>query len=96
MWIIAPPAVSKAGSPPKKLELPVKNLVLSIGIASALLLAACGKKEEAAPAPESQAPAATPPPATAPSTTTPATGTTPTDPAQPAPAEQPATEQPKQ
>jgi len=60
----------------------VKNLVLSIGIASALLLGACGKKDEdAAPAP-----AATPPPATTPAPTTP-----PADQSQPTtPAEQPA------
>jgi hypothetical protein len=65
------------------MESPVKNLLLSIGIASALLLGACGKKDEA----ESPAPAATPP------ATTPAPTTTPADPAteptEPAPAEQP-------
>jgi hypothetical protein len=73
------------------MELPVKNLVLTIGIASALLLGACGKKEEAAPAGESPAPAATPPPATTPApTTAPADQTAPTT-----PSEQPA-EQPKQ
>lgn len=63
------------------MELPVKNLLLTIGIASALMLGACGKKEET----ESPAPAATPP------ATTPADpATTPTEqPAEPAPADQP-------
>jgi hypothetical protein len=71
------------------MELPVKNLVLTIGIASALLLGACGKKDEDAPAtqPQTTAPAATPP------ATTPAPTTTPADPAttptEPAPADQP-------
>jgi hypothetical protein len=69
------------------MELPVKNLVLTIGIASALLLGACGKKDEDAPAtqPQTTAPAATPP-ATAPTTTPADPATTPTE---PAPADQP-------
>jgi hypothetical protein len=58
------------GFPLKNLmELHVKNLILTLGIASALLLAACGKKEEAAapaaaPAATEAAPAATAPAAT--------------------------------
>ena len=56
------------------MELHVKNLILTIGIASTLLFAACGKKEEpatpAAPATEAPAPVATPPG----STTTPPAG----------------------
>ena len=65
----------------------MKNLLLTIGIASALMLGACGKKEEA----ESPAPAATPPATTPAPTTTPADpATAPTEqPAEPAPAEQP-------
>ena len=61
----------------------MKNLLLTLGIASALLIAACGKKDEqeapAAPAMQNQAPATTPPPAE---------GTQPNDPAA-QPAEQP-------
>jgi hypothetical protein len=73
------------------MELPVKNLVLTLAIASALLIAACGKKDEqapAAPATQNPAPTATPPTTTPP----PAEGTQPNDPAaQPAepPADQP-------
>lgn len=66
--------VSGGFSPLKIMELHVKNLMLSFGIASALLIAACGKKEEpaapAAPAAEAPAPTATPPA----STTTPPAG----------------------
>ena len=74
---------------PKTLELPVKKIILPIGVA-ALLIAACGKKEETAPTSE-----ATPPAATAPAAApTPAPTETP---AAPATTEQPAaTEAPKQ
>jgi hypothetical protein len=72
------------------MESHVKNLLLSLGIASTLLIAACGKKEEqTAPAPEAQ----TAPPAAAPAPTSTAPATAPAD--QPAdqttekPAEQP-------
>ena len=61
------------------MELHVKNLILTVGIASVLLIAACGKKEEAAApaaAPATEAPATTAPantdaaaPAAAPATT---------------------------
>jgi len=53
----------------------VKNLILSLGIVSTLLFAACGKKEEAAaPAADAAAPVAAPAadaaaPAAAPATT---------------------------
>jgi len=71
------------------MELHVKNLILSLGITSALLIAACGKKEEAAaPAAEAPAPAAAPAteaPAAAPATEAPAAATQPTE----KPAEQP-------
>ena len=66
----------------------MKNLLLTLGIASALLIAACGKKDEqeapAAPATQNPAPTATPPSTTPP----PAEGTQPSDPAA-QPAEQP-------
>ena len=70
----------------------MKNLILTIGIASALLIAACGKKDEPA-APPAQGTEA---PATAPTATPPGSTTTP-----PAGEQAPATteqqpEQPKQ
>jgi hypothetical protein len=70
------------------MELPVKNLLLSLGIASALMLAACGKKDEDAPVtqPQSTAPTATPP---AGPTTTPADPAVTEEPAD-EPADQPA------
>ncbi len=58
------------------MELHVKNLILTLGLASTLLIAACGKKEEAAaPAADAVAPVAAPAttdaaaPAAAPATT---------------------------
>jgi putrescine transport system substrate-binding protein len=55
----------------------LKKLTLAVGVA-ALVLAACGKKEEPAtpPAPESAAPAATAPAATTPPADTAAPATT--------------------
>ncbi|THD02087.1 hypothetical protein B1810_16540 [Panacagrimonas perspica] len=38
----------------------MRNVFLAMGLASALILSACGKKEEAAPAMEPAAPAAAP------------------------------------
>ena len=74
------------------MELLVKNLILSLGIASALMLAACGKKEEAAaPAVE-----AAPAPVAAPATTEAAPAAAPAA-TEVAPAEQTqTTEKPKQ
>ena len=74
------------------MESPVKNLLLPLAIASTLLIAACGKKDEqTAPAPEAQ----TAPPAAAPAPTTTAPATAPAE--QPATTTEPAekTEQPK-
>jgi hypothetical protein len=59
----------------------VKNLLLPLAIASTLLIAACGKKEEQTPAPEAQ----TAPPAAAPAPTSTAPATAP---AEQAPADQ--------
>jgi len=78
LWIIAAPCRKSGRFPPQNYGVaPVKNLILSLGIASTLLVAACGKKEEAAaPAADAAAPAATTPvatdaaaPAAAPATT---------------------------
>ena len=68
----------------------MKNLLLPLAIASTLLIAACGKKDEQnAPAPEAQ----TAPPAAAPAPTTTAPATTdqaaPADQTTEKPAEQP-------
>ena len=77
LWIIAAPC-RKSGRFPRKIHgvALVKNLILSLGIASTLLVAACGKKEEAAaPAADAAAPVAAPAatdaaaPAAAPATT---------------------------
>jgi hypothetical protein len=69
------------------MELHVKNLILTFGLAAALFIAACGKKEEQAPtqAPPSGATQQPTPPPAAPAD--PGSGTvttTPTEPTQPA------------
>jgi len=76
---------------PETLEFPVKKLILPIGIAAALLIAACGKKEEAAPSAQTTpAPAATQPAAPATTETAPAqTPSATTEQPAAAPAEQP-------
>jgi hypothetical protein len=50
----------------------MRNVVLALGLASALILAACGKKEEAAPAAEAPAAEAAAPAEAAPAAEAPA------------------------
>ncbi len=91
MWIIARPCRLGDGLPLKITESHVKNLILPLGIASALLIAACGKQEAAVPAAE-----AAPAPVAAPATTEAAPTAAPAA-TEAAPAEQTkTTEQPKQ